>query len=223
MFSYDASMTDLVFDYCRERLRFDPVSLDLPGHKATLDRVLEGLLGPHGNDLPPCSSCSRTIWPPPSSPATAPGSSRSYLPHRRRRRCCSTWSCRARRCRGRHGWRPPGRRRRERDHPPDRRPGRPAPLGGRVLRVGRVGRQSVVAGGGARHRRPPGVHRGRPGAGGGQRSGSLVDPQRLVGHRRRRPHCAHARPAPDRSRPGRRSGRGRRRGWPGVAEVAAGS
>lgn len=50
MFSYDASMTDLVFDYCRERLRFDPVSLDFPGDKATLDRVLEGLLRPEGND-----------------------------------------------------------------------------------------------------------------------------------------------------------------------------
>ncbi|MGI8753908.1 MAG: pyridoxal phosphate-dependent decarboxylase family protein [Acidimicrobiales bacterium] len=50
MFSYDAGMTDLVFDYCRERLRFDPVSLDFPGDKATLDRVLEGLLRPEGND-----------------------------------------------------------------------------------------------------------------------------------------------------------------------------
>lgn len=50
MFSYDASMTDLVFDYCRERLRLDPVSLDFPGDKATLDRVLAGLLGPEGND-----------------------------------------------------------------------------------------------------------------------------------------------------------------------------
>ena len=50
MFSYDASMTELVFDYCRERLRFDPVSLDFPGDKATLEGVLAGLLGPEGND-----------------------------------------------------------------------------------------------------------------------------------------------------------------------------
>jgi glutamate/tyrosine decarboxylase-like PLP-dependent enzyme len=50
MFSYDAGMTELVFDYCRERLRFDPASLDFPGDKATLEGVLAGLLGPEGND-----------------------------------------------------------------------------------------------------------------------------------------------------------------------------
>jgi len=43
-------MTDLVFAYCRERLRLDPVPLDHPGVKAELDRSLRGLLGPGGND-----------------------------------------------------------------------------------------------------------------------------------------------------------------------------
>ena len=50
MFDYDEAMTDLVFDYCRERLKLDPVPLDRPGVKAKLDRSLDGLLGPCGND-----------------------------------------------------------------------------------------------------------------------------------------------------------------------------
>jgi aromatic-L-amino-acid decarboxylase len=50
MFQYDEAMTDLVFAYCRERLKLDPVPLDRPGVKAELDRALHGLLGPAGND-----------------------------------------------------------------------------------------------------------------------------------------------------------------------------
>jgi aromatic-L-amino-acid decarboxylase len=50
MFHYDEAMTDLVFAYCRERLKLDPVPLDRPGVKSDLDRALHGLLGPAGND-----------------------------------------------------------------------------------------------------------------------------------------------------------------------------
>ena len=50
MFHYDEAMTDLVFAYCRERLKLDPVPLDRPGVKADLDRALDGLLGPAGNE-----------------------------------------------------------------------------------------------------------------------------------------------------------------------------
>jgi aromatic-L-amino-acid decarboxylase len=50
MFNYDEAMTDLVFAYCRERLKLDPVPLDHPGIKAELDRALHGLLKPEGND-----------------------------------------------------------------------------------------------------------------------------------------------------------------------------
>jgi glutamate/tyrosine decarboxylase-like PLP-dependent enzyme len=50
MFSYDEEMGDLVFDYCRRRLSFDPVTLDFAGEKGPLDAALAGLMRPEGND-----------------------------------------------------------------------------------------------------------------------------------------------------------------------------
>jgi glutamate/tyrosine decarboxylase-like PLP-dependent enzyme len=51
MFEFDEAMTSLVFDYCRERLAQDPVPLDYGGAGAeSLASVLDGLLGPKGND-----------------------------------------------------------------------------------------------------------------------------------------------------------------------------
>ena len=49
MFVADERLISLIFDYCHRRLEFDPVSLDLPGEKAVLDRVLDGLIKPDGN------------------------------------------------------------------------------------------------------------------------------------------------------------------------------
>jgi aromatic-L-amino-acid decarboxylase len=50
MFDYDEAMTDLVFAYCRERLALDPVPLDHPGIKATLDRAVAGVINAKGSD-----------------------------------------------------------------------------------------------------------------------------------------------------------------------------
>ena len=50
MHKYDARMVDLVFDYMRERLQYDPVPLDHPGDGEHLGEVLGGLLNAHGND-----------------------------------------------------------------------------------------------------------------------------------------------------------------------------
>jgi glutamate/tyrosine decarboxylase-like PLP-dependent enzyme len=49
MFVYDEEMTELILQYCRERLALDPVPLDHPGTKAGIDPVLDGLLTPSGN------------------------------------------------------------------------------------------------------------------------------------------------------------------------------
>ncbi|MFG2694213.1 pyridoxal phosphate-dependent decarboxylase family protein [Kitasatospora sp. NPDC048407] len=46
----DAELVELVFDYMRERLRYDPVPLDHPGDGAHLREVLAGLLNDHGNN-----------------------------------------------------------------------------------------------------------------------------------------------------------------------------
>jgi aromatic-L-amino-acid/L-tryptophan decarboxylase len=48
MFVYDDAMTDLVLNYCRERLALDPVPLDFPGIKEGIDAALDGLLTPGG-------------------------------------------------------------------------------------------------------------------------------------------------------------------------------
>ncbi|GAA2357635.1 pyridoxal phosphate-dependent decarboxylase family protein [Nonomuraea africana] len=50
MHSYDERLTDLVFDYMRQRLALDPVPLDHPGEKDKLDAALAGLITPEGND-----------------------------------------------------------------------------------------------------------------------------------------------------------------------------
>ncbi|MFC1412496.1 aspartate aminotransferase family protein [Streptacidiphilus sp. N1-12] len=50
MHQYDARMVDLVFDYMRERLQYDPVPLDHPGDGERLAVALEGLLSAGGND-----------------------------------------------------------------------------------------------------------------------------------------------------------------------------
>jgi aromatic-L-amino-acid decarboxylase len=50
MFRYDEQMTNLVFDYCRNRLSLDPVPLDFSGEEQRLEAALAGLLGPEGND-----------------------------------------------------------------------------------------------------------------------------------------------------------------------------
>jgi aromatic-L-amino-acid/L-tryptophan decarboxylase len=50
MFKYDDAMTDLVVEYCRERLADDPVALDFGGQAQALGSVLTGLMRPEGND-----------------------------------------------------------------------------------------------------------------------------------------------------------------------------
>jgi aromatic-L-amino-acid/L-tryptophan decarboxylase len=50
MFQYDEAMTDLVVEYCRDRLSMNPVSLDFGGLLESLDRELEGLMTPGGNE-----------------------------------------------------------------------------------------------------------------------------------------------------------------------------
>ncbi|SEL75956.1 pyridoxal phosphate-dependent decarboxylase family protein [Streptacidiphilus jiangxiensis] len=50
MHRYDARMVDLVFDYMRERLQYDPVPLDHPGDGEKLGAALDGLLSDRGND-----------------------------------------------------------------------------------------------------------------------------------------------------------------------------
>ncbi|MFI9783709.1 pyridoxal phosphate-dependent decarboxylase family protein [Kitasatospora sp. NPDC051984] len=46
----DAELVELVFDYMRERLQYDPVPLDHPGDGAHLREVLAGLLNDRGNN-----------------------------------------------------------------------------------------------------------------------------------------------------------------------------
>ncbi|MDR3032779.1 MAG: aspartate aminotransferase family protein, partial [Kitasatospora sp.] len=46
----DNELVDLVFDYMRERLQYDPVPLDHPGDGAHLRGALAGLLNDHGNN-----------------------------------------------------------------------------------------------------------------------------------------------------------------------------
>jgi glutamate/tyrosine decarboxylase-like PLP-dependent enzyme len=49
MFVPDDDLATMIFDYCRWRLALDPVPLDLPGDKATLENALAGVIaaGPH--------------------------------------------------------------------------------------------------------------------------------------------------------------------------------
>ena len=50
MFVFDERTTDLVLDYCRERLALDPVPLDYGGYATDWSGLLDGLIGPSGND-----------------------------------------------------------------------------------------------------------------------------------------------------------------------------
>jgi glutamate/tyrosine decarboxylase-like PLP-dependent enzyme len=50
MFTYDEDMTDLVLEYCRERLAMDPVPLDFGGLQRDLAAELAGLMRPDGNE-----------------------------------------------------------------------------------------------------------------------------------------------------------------------------
>ncbi|MHB1599436.1 MAG: pyridoxal phosphate-dependent decarboxylase family protein [Acidimicrobiales bacterium] len=50
MFTPDDKLTELVFDYCRQRLALDPVPLDFGGSEDGFEVFLHGLLGPTGND-----------------------------------------------------------------------------------------------------------------------------------------------------------------------------
>jgi len=50
MFVIDERMVEVIFDYCRQRLALDPVSLDFGGTRESFDAVLSGLIGESGND-----------------------------------------------------------------------------------------------------------------------------------------------------------------------------
>jgi glutamate/tyrosine decarboxylase-like PLP-dependent enzyme len=50
MFVYDEHLADQIFEYCRRRLALDPVPLDFGGSRASLDEVLDGLIGADAND-----------------------------------------------------------------------------------------------------------------------------------------------------------------------------
>ena len=47
MFVPDDHLATMIFDYCRWRLALDPVPLDFPGDKATLERALAGVISRH--------------------------------------------------------------------------------------------------------------------------------------------------------------------------------
>jgi glutamate/tyrosine decarboxylase-like PLP-dependent enzyme len=49
MFRFDADLAELIFDYCRQRLAMDPVSLDFGGSAPPSPDVLDGLIGPRPN------------------------------------------------------------------------------------------------------------------------------------------------------------------------------
>ena len=50
MFQFDPGMTDLIFEYCRNRLAEDPVPLDFGGIATNFEEALEGLITPQGQD-----------------------------------------------------------------------------------------------------------------------------------------------------------------------------
>jgi aromatic-L-amino-acid decarboxylase len=50
MFVFDERTTDLVLTYCKERLALDPVPLDYGGYATDFSGMLEGVIGPGGND-----------------------------------------------------------------------------------------------------------------------------------------------------------------------------
>jgi len=57
MFEFDEAMTDLIFEYCRERLVEHPVPLGLRGvFPVEFAEALSGLLGAESNDPARCSA-----------------------------------------------------------------------------------------------------------------------------------------------------------------------
>jgi aromatic-L-amino-acid decarboxylase len=50
MFEADDRLISLIFDYCRERLKLDPVPLDFAGEKGKLDAALAGIVNRTGTD-----------------------------------------------------------------------------------------------------------------------------------------------------------------------------
>jgi aromatic-L-amino-acid decarboxylase len=50
MFVFDERTTDLVLSYCKERLALDPVPLDYGGYASDFAGMLDGVVGPAGND-----------------------------------------------------------------------------------------------------------------------------------------------------------------------------
>ena len=52
MFVHDPALTEMIFDYCRERLALDPVPLDFPGERGALQAALAGAIDtrPHHAD-----------------------------------------------------------------------------------------------------------------------------------------------------------------------------
>jgi aromatic-L-amino-acid decarboxylase len=50
MFVPDDNMISLIFDYCRDRLKENPVPLDHPGERSKLEAALAGLVSEHGQD-----------------------------------------------------------------------------------------------------------------------------------------------------------------------------
>ncbi len=50
MFVFDERTADLVLDYCRDRLALDPVPLDYGGYATDFTGLLDGMIGPGGND-----------------------------------------------------------------------------------------------------------------------------------------------------------------------------
>ena len=154
MYVLDERMVEMIFDYCRQRLALDPVSLDFGGARESFDDVLSGLIGESGNDpeavLALFSDHLATAVVSCDSPRflafipAAPDQGGPALRHDRVVLFAPghvVVGGGGGGGGGEPGARVPG------------RPGRPAPRGGRVLRVGRVDRQPLGPGRGARHRR----------------------------------------------------------------------
>ena len=189
MFVYDEHMTERILATAGSGWRWTRCRSTTAARRrpsgACSPAALEGLMSSVGNDPDEVlDRLRRRAGPRGHLRATARASSRSSRPRRPRRRCCSTWWSRARRCRAPRGW-----RRRGRWRPRTRRCGVLADLAGlprgrgRVLRVGRLRRQPLGARGGPRHRRPP---VGRPAVrrpDRRQRGGPLVGRQRPARHR----------------------------------------
>ena len=156
MFVPDDQLATLIFDYCRWRLAWDPVDLDFPGDKATLERALAGVIGPGPQDPAGVLKLFAEVLAPTVISCDSPRFLAFIRPPRPRPRSSSTWWCRARRCRAHRGWkRPePSRRRTKPCACWPTWPGCPNPPVGCSCQAGSAGNLSalVVARDTARHR-----------------------------------------------------------------------